>query len=142
MRLHRQCRQPIAGAFQQRGQRARFACNPHPKRLLLRRVQHQPLIGCPLLPSRADEVLPIENPGRGPCAQPLGLPCAMKSSRQSTRRAVAGRHHLPARPQPFVDLYRQRVHSCFILRQAGSVPCAVADVESMMNQVQRVARRP
>ena len=72
VRLHRQRPQPVARAFEQRGQRAVRPGDLHPQRLLLRGIQQQASVGGPLLPGSSRKALPIENVGRGPGGQPLG----------------------------------------------------------------------
>ena len=140
--LHRQRPQPVARAFEQRGQRAVRPGDLHPQRLLLRGIQQQASVGGPLLPGSSGKALPIENLGRGPRGQPLGSSCLMEAGGQRARGAVAGRDHHAALAQPCVNLVcGQGSHFVVILRWAASVPCAVAEVESMMNEVRRRARR-
>jgi hypothetical protein len=94
--------------------------------------------------------------GAGQAAQPLGLPGAMEGSGKGARGAVAGRDHQAALAQPRIDLTAAKTPIPALYAAGPStVPSdrphgsedpfhcwrenAVAEVESMMNEVRRRA---
>jgi hypothetical protein len=86
VRFHGQLCQAMARGFEQGGQRTVQTGDVHPESLFLRGIQQQSRVGAALVPVLAGEAIPIENVGRGPCSQALGLARAMEGGNQGARR--------------------------------------------------------